>query len=148
MAEKFNTDYVPEVARELLINNNFNVGQIITIGRMQTERVLQKMKTANKLLMCDTDLITTQIYSKHYLGMVPDILYEYEKQVSYHHYFLLDIDVAWMPDGLRDLPHLREEMMNIFRTELEKRKLPYTLIQGSFEERERKITSILQPMLA
>jgi HTH-type transcriptional regulator, transcriptional repressor of NAD biosynthesis genes len=148
MAELFHTEWVPEVARELLITNDFNLDQIITIGRMQTERVLQKMQTANKLLMCDTDLITTQIYSRHYLGVVPEILYQYEKKISYHHYFLLDIDVAWVPDGLRDLPHLRNEMMDTFRTELKKRKLPYTLIQGSFEERERQIISKLQPMLA
>jgi HTH-type transcriptional regulator, transcriptional repressor of NAD biosynthesis genes len=147
MAELFHTESVPEVARELLITNDFNLDQIITIGRMQTERVLQKMQTANKLLMCDTDLITTQIYSRHYLGVVPEILYEYEKKISYHHYFLLDIDVAWVPDGLRDLPHLRKEMMDTFRMELKKRKLPYTLIQGSFEERAAKINSRLRELL-
>jgi HTH-type transcriptional regulator, transcriptional repressor of NAD biosynthesis genes len=147
MAALFNTEWVPEVARELLITNDFNVDQIITIGRMQTERVLQKMQTANKLLMCDTDLITTQIYSQHYLGIVPELLYEYEKKITYEHYFLLDIDVAWVPDGLRDLPHLRNEMMNTFRAELEKRKLPYTLIQGSFQEREAKINSRLKELL-
>ena len=148
MAEYFQTEWVPEVARELLIKNDFNIDQIITIGKKQTERVFQKLETANKLLMCDTDLITTQIYSQHYLGVVPDILIELEKKVAYDYYFLLDIDVPWIADGLRDLPHLRMDMMKIFRNELEKRKLPYALVQGSFEERERKVIAMLEPMLA
>lgn len=144
MAERFNTEWVPEVARELLITNDFNIDQIITIGRMQTERVLQKLETANKLLMCDTDLITTQIYSQHYLGTVPDILVEYERKVSYDHYFLLDIDVPWIADGLRDLPHMRAEMMTIFQRELEKRKIPYTLVRG---ERDAAVLPIIERML-
>ncbi len=144
MAERFDTEWVPEVARELLITNDFNIDQIITIGRMQTERIFQKLQTANKLLMCDTDLITTQIYSKHYLGVVPDILVEYEKTVSYDHYFLLDIDVPWIADGLRDLPHMRSEMMSIFRDELEKRKISYTLVRG---EREVTVIPIIEKIL-
>jgi HTH-type transcriptional regulator, transcriptional repressor of NAD biosynthesis genes len=144
MAERYDTEWVPEVARELLINNDFNVDQIITIGRMQTERVFQKLETANKLLMCDTDLVTTQIYSQHYLGVVPEVLVEYEKRVSYDHYFLLDIDVPWIPDGLRDLPHMRNEMMEIFQRELDKRKIPYTLVRG---EREATVIPVIERML-
>jgi HTH-type transcriptional repressor of NAD biosynthesis genes len=146
LAEIFNTDYVPEVARELITSNDFTVEDIIKIGHAQTERVLEKTKTANKVLFCDTDIITTQIYSRHYLNTVPEVLYELEVKVHYDHYFLFDIDVPWMADGLRDLGHQRAEMLQIFKQELEKRKLPYTIVQGSFEQRENFVSSLLQKL--
>src|SRR5688572_29624548 len=73
MAKKYKTEFVPEVAREMITKNDFNVDDIIRIGKAQTQRVIDKTKTANKLLFCDTDLITTKIYSKHYLNVIPPV---------------------------------------------------------------------------
>lgn len=143
MAERYSTVSVPEVAREMLITNDFTVDDIIAIGKAQTQRVLDYTKIANKLLFCDTDVIITQIYSKHYLGVIPEILFDLEKQIKYDHYFFMDIDVPWVADGLRDLPHAREEMRKIFLDELTKRNINYTLVTGSFEEREAILVSTI-----
>jgi HTH-type transcriptional repressor of NAD biosynthesis genes len=147
MAERYHTLSVPEVAREMLVTNNFTVDDIIRIGKVQTERVLEYSKLANKLLFCDTDVIVTQIYSRHYLGVVPEILYELEKKVTYHRYFFFDIDVPWVEDGLRDLGHQRENMRETFLEELEKRNITPIMVQGSFQAREEIITSALDRML-
>jgi HTH-type transcriptional repressor of NAD biosynthesis genes len=136
MAEKFNTVFVPEVAREHLVTNDFSIDDIVRIGTAHDARVQQLAKVANGLLMCDTDAITTQIYSDYYLHDIPTELFELEKKTVYDHYFLFDIDVPWVPDGLRDLGDKRVMMFNAFRSALEKRKIPYTLVQGTFEERE------------
>jgi HTH-type transcriptional regulator, transcriptional repressor of NAD biosynthesis genes len=136
MAEKFNTVFVPEVAREMLITNDFSIDDIERIGVAHHERVLSKTQEANRLLMCDTDAITTAIYSHHYLSEVPSVIGELEKKTTYDHYFLFDIDVPWVADGLRDLGDKRSEMFEIFRNALLERKIPYTLVQGTYEERE------------
>jgi HTH-type transcriptional repressor of NAD biosynthesis genes len=149
MAEKYKTEFVPEVARELIQSNEFSLEDIIRIGRAQTERVKEKSKTANKILFCDTDLITTQIYSQHYLKQIPPELFELEKEINYDKYFLFDIDVEWVADGLRDLGDQRQHMLNTFRTELEKRKIPYTWVRGSYQERaqiiQHEIDLLLNP---
>ena len=137
LANHFETTYVPEVARELISDNNFTAEDILRIGRAQTARVFEKIPTAHKVLFCDTDLITTQIYSRHYLHEVPDELFTLEKQVTYDHYFLFDVDVPWVSDGLRDLGDQRHEMFLIFKTELDKRKIPYTRVQGTYTQREK-----------
>jgi HTH-type transcriptional repressor of NAD biosynthesis genes len=144
MAERFQTTFVPEVAREFLIRNDFSLEDIINIGLAHDQRIREKIREANRFLMCDTDAITTQIYSRHYLGVVPDILFELEQKTRYDHYFLFDIDVAWVPDGLRDLGDQRLEMMRIFRTALEERKIPYTLVQGTYQEREELCEKIIR----
>ena len=136
LAALYQTEYVPEVAREFIQSNIFSEDDIVKIGEEQVKRTLEKLETANRILFCDTDLITTQIYAQHYLGVVPPILYELEKKIQFDHYFLFDIDVLWLADGLRDLGHKREEMLSVFKIALESRGLPYTWVRGSYDERE------------
>ena len=136
MAEVYHTEFVPEVAREMISSNDFTLEDIIKIGWAQTERVLQKIRTANKVLFCDSDLITTQIYCRHYLQEVPEVLLELERQIKYDLYFLFDIDVPWIQDGLRDLGNQRNEMFDVFKNELEARSIPYIFVKGNWEERE------------
>jgi len=149
MAEKYKTEFVPEVARELINSNDFTREDIIMIGRAQTERIFQKARKANKILFCDTDLITTQIYSRHYLKVVPPVLYELEKMVEYDLYFLFDIDVLWVHDGLRDIGEekKREDMYEIFKSELERRNIRYIKVQGDWDERERTITQEIAKLM-
>lgn len=135
LSKHYNTVWVSEVAREMITSNDFSREDIIEIGRAQTERIFQQKKKANKLLICDTDLITTQIYSRQYLKVVPPILYQMENMMKYDHYFLFDIDVPWVADGMRDLSEKREEMFNVFKQELERRRIDYTLVQGNWEQR-------------
>lgn len=148
MAEKYKTEFVPEVAREFITTNNFNREDIIMIGRAQTERIFEKARKANKILFCDTDLITTQIYSRHYLKVVPPILYELEKMVEFDLYFLFDIDVPWVNDGLRDLgtQKQREDMYALFKSELDRRGVHYVIVHGDWEAREKIVVSSLQKL--
>lgn len=143
MATHYQTEFVPEVAREIVSSNNFTLDDIVRIAKAQNERVKEKMKTANRFLFCDTDLITTQIYCRHYLKTVPSILYELEKEIKYDQYFLFDIDVPWVADGLRDLGANRKEMFQTFEMELCKRKISYQTISGAWHEREEELTRVL-----
>lgn len=148
-ASLYQTVFVSEVAREMITSNDFSREDIMAIGRQQTACTFQQLKKANSILFCDTDLITTEIYSRHYLKVVPPILYQLEEMVEYDHYFLFDIDVPWVADGLRDLGDKREEMFQLFESELKRRSISYTLVRGTWEERgaiiRNKIDQILTP---
>jgi HTH-type transcriptional regulator, transcriptional repressor of NAD biosynthesis genes len=147
LADYYNTEFVPEVAREIVSSNEFTIDDIIKIGYAQTQRVLDKTKTANKILFCDTDVITTQIYCKHYLGEVPTILYELEKQITYDQYFLFDIDVPWVEDGMRDLGTRRQEMHTVFKNELLKRGISFIEVRGDFNQRETLLKESIDSIL-
>jgi len=147
LAEIYDTEFVPEVAKEIISSNDFTVDDIIQIGHAQTGRVKEKSKTANKILFCDTDLITTEIYSKKYLGGVPEVLLELEKEIHYDLYFLFDIDVPWVADGLRDLEHQREVMLKIFEEELIKRNIPFIRVKGNWAERQGIIKREIDQLL-
>jgi nicotinamide riboside kinase len=104
-------------------------------------------KQANRILFCHTDLIVTQLYSQRYLGVVPEILYALEKQITYHKHFFFDIDVPWIADGLRDLADERESMREIFLNELEKRNIKPVIVRGSFEHRDQIIKKAVDDLL-
>lgn len=147
MAEHYKTEWAPEVAREFVSTNDFTIDDIIKIGHAQTERILEKTKTAKKILFCDTDLITTQIYCRHYLKVVPPILFELEKKIKYDLYFLFEPDVPWIADGLRDIGERRKEMLDVFKGELDKRNISYVSVTGSWDEREEIIKKEVDKLL-
>ena len=74
LARHYNTVWVPEYAREYLQDkwNNFrktceNSDLLpIAIGQMKLENALAKK--ADKILICDTDLLETKVYSEEYYG--------------------------------------------------------------------------------
>lgn len=147
MAAKYNTVCVPEVAREMLTSNDFTLDDIIKIGHAHLGRILQAIHDANKILLCDTDALTTQIYSQHYLGQIPNELVKVEKLMQYDRYFLFDVDVPWVADGLRDLGHLRKEMHTRFKDELDRREIKYITVTGSWEQREKIVTGEIEKLL-
>lgn len=147
MAEHFQTDWVPEAARSILASNEFSEKEIIKIAVTHDQHIHDKMQTANKLLFCDTDVITTKIYSRLYLNSIPDVLSDIENRTAYDLYFLMDVDVPWIEDPLRDLGNRREEMMRTFKSELELRKIPYILIQGNYQQREEKVITEINKLL-
>ena len=144
MAEMFGTNYVLEQARNFIETNDFTLADIVKIAKAQNTAVLEAEKKSNKILFCDTDLITTQIYSEYYLGQIPSELFELEKEIQYDAYFLCDIDIPWVPDGLRDLGHKREEMLAIFKAELDKRAINYVKVSGNWQQRTQIIVDVIK----
>lgn len=149
LAEHYGTEFVPEVAREIITSNTFTAEDIIRIGQAQTDRVLEKSKSANRVLFCDTDVITTAVYSDTYLHHIPPQLGALEKKVHYDQYFLFDIDVPWVADGLRDMGarEQRVRMFERFKKELDRRGIPYIRLTGSYDDREKMIVRVVDEWL-
>ena len=150
LAEHYETVWVPEFARDYLQEKFDRTGIIceysdllpIAKGQMQLENELAAK--ANRVLICDTDLLETQVYSEQYYeGRVDPLLRKYAELNTYDLYLLTDIDVPWEPDDLRDRPHQREEMFKAFERALNDFDRNYILLSGSQKERlEKAITHI------
>ena len=98
--------------------------------------------------MLDTDLLSTVIYSRHYYRMVPAWVERQERARRADLYLLCDIDVPWIPDGIRDRPANREEMFALFRDALVRRKAPFVLVRGDWDERWNVAGHAIAPFLA
>ena len=103
LAQKFNTVYVREFARPLLdaqAGECFpeNIPQIAR-GQVASEDALSQQ--ANRVLICDTDVLTTTIWSDVLFGHTPDWVRELADARRYDLYLLNDVDVPWIDDGQR-----------------------------------------------
>lgn len=148
LADHYQTVFVPEVARELITTNDgLTADDFIRIGQAQTDAVLQALPKANKILICDTDLITTELYAHIYLPEVPQELYALEQLITYDRHFLLNIDVPWVADGLRDLGHRRREIYQLFKEALLARGIHYIDVTGSWEHRFALVTAVIDQQL-
>jgi NadR type nicotinamide-nucleotide adenylyltransferase len=99
---------------------------------------------ASGLLVLDTDLVSTVVYSRFYYGHCPEWIAEAARHRRAQLYLLLYPDVPWVPDGeYRDRPAAREELHRLFRYALDAFGARYVEIRGSWPERRlRAIASI------
>ena len=137
LAEHYETTWVPEFARGHIASqgNKFNYEDIKKVGWGQLATEQKGAKIANKFLFCDTDSITTTIYSRHYFGKCPRFIRQLANQPRFDLYLFTDIDLVWKKDELRDLGHRRQEFKKRFENELIKRNQKYVMISGSGQER-------------
>ena len=137
LAEHYHTVWVPEFARQYLDNERITVffEDVMPIAYGQLELEYKIIPQANELLFCDTNILETKVYSEAYFSKIPpELEIEISKQ-HYDFYLLTNLDVPWTPDPIRDRPHLRNQMHELFRRELINRNLPFEEITGTGEQR-------------
>lgn len=154
LAKHYNTAWVPEYAREYLEKKWHEKGEIcasediypIGVGQMKLEN--KAARHANKLLFCDTTLLSTQVYSEAYFeGWCDERIVLANKKNKYDIYFLTEIDVPWEKDLLRDRPNQREVMFGYFTAALKQRNINFVTLKGSIEARMKLATDHIQSFL-
>ncbi|OEU70757.1 MAG: NadR-like protein [Desulfovibrio sp. S3730MH75] len=148
LAEYFKVDFAKEYLREYfeMKNGILTIDDAIPIamGQLENERLLEKKGYAP--LICDTDIISSIVYSKYYFGKCPAWIEDQFSKRSRTHYLLCDIDVPWVADGQRDKPEKREHMQNLFLNELRARNMSFDIISGDIETRLEKSVSIISDL--
>jgi nicotinamide riboside kinase len=70
-----------------------------------------------------------------YLGKAPQEVIDELPKHPYDLYLLLDIDLPWQDDPLRDFPHLREHFLDVWHKELQALNANYVTISGTGQNR-------------
>lgn len=149
LADHYQTVWVPEFARgyceQLTEACSWQDEINMFYGQLKLEQEL--LPQANNLLICDTTFITVKIWSDHVFGKTPQEVLDALPHHHYDLYLLMDIDMPWQEDPLRDFPHLREHFMNIWHQELQGLNANYTLISGMGEERFQNAQAAINTFL-
>ena len=153
LATHYKTNWVPEFSRQYALDKLKEGKQLtqedvlpIAVGQMQLENeIAEKTK---KLLICDTNLVETLVYSQTiYEGYSPKTLVKNIIQHRYHLYLLTNIDIPWEFDVVRDGNADRQKMFLHFEAILQKNKLPYIIVSGNPQQRLQKAIEQIDRLL-
>ncbi|MDH5508933.1 MAG: AAA family ATPase [Nitrospinota bacterium] len=150
LAAHYDTAYVSEYARGMLNlqNDECYPEDIPRIARGQAASEEAMARMANRILFCDTDLITTTIWSEALFDNCPPRIREEAEKRQYDLYLLLDMDTPFVKDPQRYLPHKRKWFHERCLHELESRDRPFVKISGSWDERFEKAIHAVDRLLA
>ena len=149
LARYYKTVWVPEYARgyceKLTAPCSWQDEVNMFYGQLELENAL--LPGANKILICDTTFITVKIWSDYTFGKSPQEVLDDLPNHPYDFYLLMDIDLPWQEDPLRDFPHLREYFMEVWHNELKSLDATYVTISGTENQRLRNAISAIDEFL-
>jgi len=152
LAAHFAAPLVTEYAREFWdARGVITLEDIPAIAREQWRREDEAVKRAERLVVCDTEALTTVLWSDLLYGTCPDDIRRgaESRAKKYALYLLLDIDVPWAPDPQRCFPDEddRKKCRKVWHGALERRQLPYQWIRGDWQQREEAAIAAVEKML-
>ncbi len=145
LAKEFDDPCCAEYGRELWEQNNgvLDEADLLTIAQKQIAREHDSRNRARNFLFCDTSALTTLLYFEHYFQYRHPRL-EMLAQRPYRHLFLCCPDFPMVQDGTRQDEKFRSSQHEWYLRELEKNGMDYHLLEGSWTEKLKQITTIIR----
>jgi len=100
----------------------------------------------NKILIADTELIVIKIWSEYKYSKVSSNIIEKLNNQLFDHYYLCKPDIPWEWHEQRENPNDRNELFEMYLKELKDRKLPFTILSGTPENRIQVAKKILSEL--
>jgi len=150
LAKHYQTVWVPEYARDYCANltEPCTWQDEINMFYGQLDLEAEMLPLANELIICDTTFITVKIWSDYTFGRTPQEVLDELPKHTYDLYLLLNIDLPWEEDPLRDFPHMREHFMEVWVKELQALDARYLLISGAGEDRYENAVRAIDKFMA
>jgi NadR type nicotinamide-nucleotide adenylyltransferase len=164
LAAHYNTQWVPEYAREFLntygTNYTFeNLGEIAK-GQLEGEQLAinnMELEFGNihygaakaKPLFIDTDLYVMKVWSEIVFNKCDNKILTQITQRSYDLYLLCNTDLPWVKDSLREYPDLktREKIYHHYKDAMLNQNTEWVDISGNYEQRFLKAVSAVDKLL-
>jgi NadR type nicotinamide-nucleotide adenylyltransferase len=142
LAEHYRTAWVPEYGREYSEQKWRNgyvaaweTGEFTAIAREQARREDEAARSANRVLVCDTDVFATTLWHERYVGARSPAV---DAMAAARHadlYLLTGDEIPFVQDGLRDGEHVRHRMHERFMEDLGRTARNWRLLTGTPGER-------------
>lgn len=137
LADHFKTSYVPEFARSFLptLDRPYEETDLLTIAKGQYALEKKHAQKDLSLLICDTSLLVMKVWSDYRFGKTHPWILDRLQENSLALYLLCSPDIPWEPDPLRENPHDRDDLFEIYCRELRALRHAFIMIQGSDHEK-------------
>lgn len=149
LANAFDTVFVPEYARAYLEEKEGKLLEsdmpVIARGQVASEDALARH--GKGILFCDTDPLTTQIWSEFLYQQVDADIVQLANERHYDLYILCDVDVPWVEDQVRYLPNDRENFLELCENKLIQTNRPYVKVSGDWQQRLQQAIDAVKALL-
>ena len=143
LARYLDCPWSPEAAREYLARKRsaLTAADVEPIARQQIAEEDLALAQADRLMVLDTDLVSTLVYARHYYGKCPQWIAQTARTRSGDLYLLCDIDLPWVADGPqrdRASPAARSAIHALFVATLDQARLSWLLVRGQGKQRTQQ----------
>lgn len=137
LAAHYQTVFVPEYAREYIaqLDRPYHQQDILEIARGQKRLEDALTQKALDILISDTELLVSKIWSAHAFQSVPEWIARQLLSQDYDLYLLMNVDLPWEPDPQREHPDKRAYFFEWYERELVDLEVNYEIISGQLEQR-------------
>lgn len=145
LAMHYNATMIVEYAREYLdrLSRPYDYDDILKIAKGQLAMENAVLHSTEKFLFTDTEAIVTKIWCDVKYGRCHPWILEQIRNHPYDLYLLCNIDLPWMDDPLREHSDKRNYLFNLYQEELMQRKLPFSIISGSGDNRLKQAIKVI-----
>ena len=146
LAQHFQTIWIPEYAREYVLNLNqpYNYNDVVHIAQKQKSQICQEYELANRFVFFDTELIITKVWFDIVFKDKPEWIENAIATSGFDMYLLCNTELIWEPDVVRENGgEMREKLFTIYENELKSRNFKYVIINGIGNERFEKAVSYI-----
>ncbi|HEY1114219.1 MAG TPA: AAA family ATPase [Chitinophagaceae bacterium] len=148
LARQFDTVFVPEMAREVIGHTeSCTYEDLYKIAELQALTIHKKLREANRILFCDTDLNITKSYSRYLFDKELEVAQWIEDASTFDLYLFLETDCPYVQDGTRLGEKERRELSDRHKQQLQKAGISFVSIQGDWEERFRLCCEVVKQRL-
>ena len=149
LARHYGTIALPEFARQYMDakGSALDADDVEPIVRGQLASEEMALGSAKRILIQDTDVVSTMVYARHYNGRCPSWIVEAASIHRASLYLLSDIDVPWVADPQRDRGHMRAEMHALFVAALREIGARVVLIRGEWSARQGAAIAAIDSLL-
>lgn len=154
LAPRYGVPWSREYAREYVERHGAQLGydDVDPIGRGQKQledaAIARAAAESAPLVLLDTDLVSTAVYSRHYYGDCPAWIDEAAARRLAELYLLHHVDVPWVAEAhQREQPERRAELFERFRARLAGAGARVAAISGGWDERQRRAVAAIDALL-
>jgi NadR type nicotinamide-nucleotide adenylyltransferase len=155
LAVHYDTVCVPEYGRlywegkvgVYTVSKTWDTREFVHIATAQGTLEDQLARSANRLVICDTDPLATALWHRRYLGHDAPILFETALARHYDLYILTGDEIPFVQDGTRDGEAIRHTMQSWFHETLTASGKPFLQVHGTREERLHTAIAAIAPLL-
>lgn len=136
LATYFQTTFVREMAREIpKKSEDYTLADLQELAKLHANEINRQIPLANKILICDTGLDTTKIYSTYFFDTIPVFEKWVEDANQFDLFLFLTNDVNYIDDGTRLPSTKRDQLHTLQFNYFRKKSINLEIISGNWDER-------------